>query len=592
MRRNLDLWLIFALALSLRLIFIWQWWDTPYALSPFLDAKAYDDWAMEIMRGQLLHASAFYQSPLYSYALALLYKINGHSLFSVSIVQAVLGSLTCVIVAYTARIYFGRLAAWGAGLLAAFDRVLIFYTAPALKETLMTLTLAAFVFFALKVVHSRLRRDVLWCGVFLGLTSLLRSNVLALFAVLAVFAIYKFRARALAPLLIAGMATTALILPATLHNWWVSGDFVLINSCGGLTFYAGNSPSATGANSFPPFISSDIAQEEADSKRIAEQELKRKLLPSEVSAYWFHQGLDYFLIHPRRELSLLLHKVWYFWSDREIPDNYDSDFFRREGGTILSWPLISFGWVAILGILGLAMADTTSVAAQMLGAFCLVYMLSVMPFLVSDRYRIPEIIFLLPCAGAALQKMRDFSRASKFAPIGKAVLITLPIVIIAFIPAESDSSASDAFNWGLQAALFSDANRDQESVQAIEKAVRANPAMVGSDAYIKAATSFERLGDMAKSGALLKQATEAHPQDGLTFYNLARFHYEHGDSKAAIDLYNQALMVMPYLYQPYIGLGILYYKQGELALARESVRRGLLIKSESIQLQQLDQLLK
>jgi hypothetical protein len=73
---------------------------------------------------------------------------------------------------------------------------------------------------------------------------------------------------------------------------------------------------------------------------------------------------------------------------------------------------------------------------------------------------------------------------------------------------------------------------------------------------------------------------------------LGRFNFEHGDSKAALELYDRSLRVAPYLYQPYIGLSVLYFKQKDFGLAKESVKRGLVINPASEQLQQLQALLE
>ena len=98
----------FTLALLLRLIFVFQWSGTPYAEAPLLDAKCYDDWAQAIASGEIFRSTAFYQSPLFPYILALIYRVFGHNLLVVGLFNALLGAGTAALLTSLTLTYFGR----------------------------------------------------------------------------------------------------------------------------------------------------------------------------------------------------------------------------------------------------------------------------------------------------------------------------------------------------------------------------------------------------------------------------------------------------------------------------------------------------
>src|SRR5882672_5967160 len=71
---------IFALALAVRLVHVWQIRRAPFFTVLMGDARAYDAWAQRIAQGDWLGHDVFYQAPLYPYFLGTLYTIAGRDL--------------------------------------------------------------------------------------------------------------------------------------------------------------------------------------------------------------------------------------------------------------------------------------------------------------------------------------------------------------------------------------------------------------------------------------------------------------------------------------------------------------------------------
>lgn len=578
--------IIFVLALAARLLFVREWDASPFGLAPFLDAAAYDSWAREIAAGHWLRGKVFYQSPLYPYVLALVYVRFGASTGLVSVLQAILGALTCVVLTRTLKRSFDAGVAIAAGALAAFYRPLIYFTAPIAKETLMIFLLVLFVRALLNYAEWGRARDAAFAGAWLGLTALTRGNVLALWLLLPI-APYVFRrgwdARGA---LVAALMTGACVLPATVHNFVSGQDWVLINSCGGFNAYVGNWSGATGANAYPPAISTEPAIEEQDTRRLAEAAVGRALKPSAVSAYWFGEALAAISDNPARALELGLKKFALFWNHQEIADNYDVNFIADQRGSVLHLPLVGFGFLSVLAVFGLV-ALWTSAAARLLALGAGMYMATCLPFYVTDRYRLPVVVFLLPLAGVGVLQLWRHLRARMWLRLVAPSVAAIPALALALMPLPVGTTDNLAFNYGLQASLLSDANKDRAALDAFAKAVTADEARISTQTYVKMSTVYERQGDLVQARNLLEAAVQAHPEDGYAEFNLGRYYLEHGNDDLAHTHFTRALEKMPYLHQPYIGLAALMRKQNRRTEAALAVRLGLERAPENAQLLEL-----
>src|SRR5215510_5412721 len=90
--------LVFALALAVRLVHVWQISRAPFFDMLMGDARGYDVWARQLAGGDWIGRDVFYQAPLYPYFLGVIYKLFGHSLLTVRIIQAIVGSLSCALI--------------------------------------------------------------------------------------------------------------------------------------------------------------------------------------------------------------------------------------------------------------------------------------------------------------------------------------------------------------------------------------------------------------------------------------------------------------------------------------------------------------
>src|SRR5215831_1815890 len=96
--------LVGAIALAVRLWHLHQILPAPFYDLLIGDAAAYDDRARAIASGNWLGDQVFYQAPLYPYFMAVLYSLAGRSVSIVRYVQAVLGAISCTLLAGSGRL--------------------------------------------------------------------------------------------------------------------------------------------------------------------------------------------------------------------------------------------------------------------------------------------------------------------------------------------------------------------------------------------------------------------------------------------------------------------------------------------------------
>src|SRR5437867_12470862 len=91
-------WTIMAFAFMLRIFYFVELRHSPFYANLILDLAAYDGWGQRIAKGDWLGTQVFYQDPLYSYFLGVIYFLFGHRLAVVYFTQIILGTLSCYLV--------------------------------------------------------------------------------------------------------------------------------------------------------------------------------------------------------------------------------------------------------------------------------------------------------------------------------------------------------------------------------------------------------------------------------------------------------------------------------------------------------------
>src|SRR5690349_5696958 len=127
---------IFAIALSVRLLHVWLMRDSPYFSVLMGDSRGYDEWATRLAGGDWIGSEIFYQAPLYPYFLAVIYALFGRDLLIVRGVQAALGACSAALLADAGARVFSRQTGTIAGVLMSLYAPAIFLSALIQKSVL------------------------------------------------------------------------------------------------------------------------------------------------------------------------------------------------------------------------------------------------------------------------------------------------------------------------------------------------------------------------------------------------------------------------------------------------------------------------
>src|SRR5262245_7126035 len=240
---------VFAVALALRGLHLWQLADSPFLEARLGDAGAYDAWARRLAAGDWLGSEVFYQAPLYPYFLGVLYASLGDTPLLVRGVQAVLSAAACALLASAGASLWSRGAGLAAGLLLAGYAPSIFLDALLQKSVLDVFFVCLALWLVARLVRTPAPGGAAALGVATGALVLSRENALVLAALFAVWLPSlpaRGRRRRLALPLVFGLGLGGVLLPVALRNWWVGGELHLTTSQFGPNLYLGNHHGAPG----------------------------------------------------------------------------------------------------------------------------------------------------------------------------------------------------------------------------------------------------------------------------------------------------------------------------------------------------------
>ena len=580
---------LFAFAFVLKLVFILQSLGSLQIRVPILDARFYDETARDIAAGNIIRGEAFFMGPLYAYLMAIVYGVFGESLLLKGLIQIAGGSLTVVLTYLVgARVFRPAVGMLGALMLALYGTA-TFYEGQMLMMWLGTLLNMLLLFVLLRGpawnggaavplrksgkgggeparlrgscqdgITPAPRRDTprfALAGALLGLSALARVNILILLPVILVWILFidideKSRRLVRTAALVAG--AFAAILPATVHNFAASRDFVPITYNGGVNFYIGNNAEATGTYDPPMGIN---MQTDPTTRRHVERALGRELKPSAISRYWMGRSLAFIRENPGREAALLLRKAALFINGFEWPQIESYDLSKSRYG-IFRILFVNFHWIVSLGLVGIIFGLRSWRRNFLLHWFVLAYSLSIILFFVTDRYRI-QIVPVL-CLFAAYALLEIFPRLSArsprswFAPALFVLLLVMTRPGLFAIDERhlvSREHIHEAWRWSAIG----------ESGIALEEMSRAVGLRPGDpEPYIQRAAINRDSGRLPQAVDDYNSAIVIDPGNPSIRYNLAQVLQDAGDYPAAVREYRKAIDLDPHMIEAYNNLGVAY----------------------------------
>jgi tetratricopeptide (TPR) repeat protein len=549
-------WIIFLLALGVRVLYIFQIDDSPLFNHPPVDGLTYLQHAAKLAAGNWLGSGEppFWQPPLYPYLLGLHRVLFADQIFySLRFFQIIIGSLTCVLIWFVGRRLFRHapMVAAVAALAGALYGPLIFFDGEVLPATLATFLILAGLVLLLRCLDkpSAMRFGV--PGVVFGLAALTVATVLTFVLAAAAFIWlhtrwqYALAQRIRWPL--AFLVGVALVItPVTLRNVFIGGDDVLISSNAGINFWVGNNADYDDAVNIRPGWEWDDLLARPRMEAFLER-------PSAASNFFMWDSWKYISAQPLDYARLLARKTFLFWHGEEIGRNQNIYFWRNYSPilAITLWKnfvAFPFGLVGPLALLGLIVAVRRR-GISLPVTFIIVYALSVVAFFIMARYRVPMIPLLLVYAAygghSVIQAVRNEPRLTAALHVGVlAILMTLSNHGVTAM----DMAGNPLIHFNIGTAHTR--NRDLAQARpAYERAVAQDSTYW--EAWFNLGSNLAMQRDAAGASRIFERVTEALPDRVIAWVSLARTRRVQGDRAGALRAYESGLRADPIAFQYY-----------------------------------------
>jgi pentatricopeptide repeat protein len=419
------LFVLFLTALAWKLACLVRLVRSPLFGDLSSDSAAYWGWAQFLSRDSWLGHNAFFLGPLYPYLLALFHPTPSSSPTGPLLVQCVLGSATCVLLASAAR----RVCAWpyalSVGVLAAGNSMANLLDVSVLSESLLWFLGAVFMWLQFAVNPSaRSRAHAVWSGLIIGMMTLARPSFGLLLIPVAIAAGAHGGVRAaVRSVLMSSCVVLACCLPVLARHAVLGYGLIPTTYSLGYNAYVGNGPGANGTYRSPTGDSilepTSIAEMEGgtlgDGRDFIARTTGLKLSPAESSAWWLRATWSSAVASPGRVFGLWVRKAALSFNHVEASQIEDLGVHERILGPLgIPW-VGTFGFVGMLGLVGLLLivrrTEGHVLLAHMVGVW-----VSLVIFFVTDRYRHHLTLPLLVACGPAIEATVQGIRNARLEP--------------------------------------------------------------------------------------------------------------------------------------------------------------------------------
>ncbi len=434
-RRLLLAAAIYVVALGARLTVYVEARDWPTFTHPQIDEFTAHQIGLAFLH-DATPSEVYLKGPLYMYFIAGVAWVFGPDPLRIRLFQAFLSSLTPVLIFLAAERIFGWRVGVISGLIEALFWTIVYYSLTIVDAALSSLLYVLLIYLLVVLDDGRWWK---WpvCGAVLALGALSRPSVLAFAPVLAVIVLIVTWRRAVSPdrrwgraglaraiLNVATLTAGCLlvILPVTVRNRIVGGEWVLIGAYGGQNLWIANSPRSDGKNvpiyvgegvpQVTPVDPSDIWTSISLGNRIAryyaEESEGRPLRFGEIDAYFARIAIDYIRSHPGAFLAKSFKRFCFFLNAYEYPNERDIYWFCTTSRLLTGLSYVHFGLLCPVAVIGLALVigrrAWNANLAYLVGLLGSLW-LGGMFFVINARFRVVVVCLMTPLMAYGLVRL-------------------------------------------------------------------------------------------------------------------------------------------------------------------------------------------
>jgi 4-amino-4-deoxy-L-arabinose transferase-like glycosyltransferase len=526
-----------------------------------LDQHAFHENALRIRAGDLLLAEAPYaQGPLYSYLLASLYTVLPAEVRTVRIAQALVGVASCVLIFLIASRWF---TVWIAFACAAFYSLYDFSLF--MESNLLRASTIGFLY--LLLLWGLVRFDetgkaswMLGSGLVLGLAIAARPNSVLMLAALVPALIISAPERARSPGLWAGFALAVAlpVLPFVLRNLHLGHPALHLSGQGLGVFVAGNMPDSRGVGWL-------ISAQGDELIRAAEGDALRVLRGVVVAVAQ----------QPGDWLAVQLQKLHALVASYEIPNNVNF-YLWKENSWVLRASPVSIHVIAALFLPGFFLGMRRRGRRALLYGHFLGVLLTILPFYVIARFRLPAVGFMCIFAGFALEEIFLAGSERKLRRLSLLLAGVVAAAIVTTSPVEDEITPLDYRNLAL---VYEYNDRFDEAEALYRRAFEARPQSMRAARFL--VELYLRRGDLLEAERTARRHLQLRSSNREMRLLLAMAHRRAGDLDAAeallTDLVGQSFSRLP---DAHYELGLLQLERKQYPASLASFRRALRLNPE------------
>jgi 4-amino-4-deoxy-L-arabinose transferase-like glycosyltransferase len=535
-----EFWLgvgIFTLALVVRLIYLYEVSKSPTFLVPIIDSATYDRVARELATGHKMSDIFFWQSffypfflsRVYFFSLSGVYFFSGGLIICVKLIQALLGSILCVLVYRLGQQLFDRRTGVLAGVVMALNGALIFFESQLLATGWASFWSVVLLLLFLKAgekakVGGEKRHWMYFViGVCGGLSIITRATFLPFFTAACVWLALTLHRASVRWRMIAvrarfGLVGFLLVVGSVaIMCFYTTGRFSFLPGSGPINLYIGNNPeTAKTITARPGFQWRNLSNLPVRHGAKDVHEARR---------FFVRRFRNYVAAKPLNYLKGLAYKTVQFCSSREIPRNFDMYIWRKYSllFSAITWKIHGFGFpfglLLPLAILGLIRYWHRIPLPVIL--FLILYPLGIILVFVSGRTRMPVIPVMAVLAAAGFWNFFEAIKTKRWLHTAAMVAVIMAIALLSSIagpfPAETFNYESEMHH--CVGFVHRIRGRVEQSIFHLSEALRLNPCYF--DARKNLGYVLYEQGKPQEAIEHFKKALEINPESGYVHYYLA-----------------------------------------------------------------------
>ena len=399
---------------------------------PLIKTGSHDEQGINLWN-QWYGGNRFHQEPLYSYILAVSYRIFGPDIRIILAFQTIIGVISIILIYMIALRLFGDIAAVASAIIAVLSPNILFYEMVLLRASFITFFSLALIYtFMIAIKKPNIKYWII-AGITSGLAILLKTTFIAFsMCAIIIHTIINRKNPAILRISIPTFICTILlcIAPVILRNIHVGASPLSFTSVNAVTFITSNASDYDPDSGF--YISTHTPRIMGNTNG--------RLFPVVLETLKTHSGIYSYLKQVAGKFASMLH--WY-----EKPNNVNFYYYRLHAKILAMLPF-SFPIIAALAILGIAMS--LSRIQKYWPLFLMFAALSAVMITgyVISRFRLPLLAVLIPFAGFSFAKFLSLLFKEKSYSTIPYIFALAAILICIMRPISSSRSIIRATDYG------------------------------------------------------------------------------------------------------------------------------------------------